>query len=548
MAKRARVLILDDEAAARDTLEQIIRRRLSLEGRPDIRSVATYEDADHLISAAGRAEPKFDAIFLDLADTVTKDAPGVRLIRKMIADGNDHIERTVVLSAYVSMSGEDDWLHDGLTDFPDADDRRRWEVFDVLSKPPDDYVVARVLEHLCNLPRRAPDRATLDFRATRNQLCAFDGIAGVSAPFRLALELALLVAGSDSRVLLLGESGTGKEQFARAIHAVSDRRSHPFIAVNLAAVPDTLWESELFGHEKGAFTGSVAARKGKFELANGGTLFLDEVGDMSPPMQPKLLRVLEEGNVPRVGAEKGTKVDVRIIAATDKSLQALRRDLDDALYWRLAEATISLPPLKERFVEGDEFETVLLHELMRIYNERHPTRTKDKQYPDFSVNRNEPLSVGARKLLQEHSWPGNYRTFRATLNTIARRLGSRAQITTVDVLDALATLPPHASTTTSDAQSAGEASQSSSRPMASAGAALLKQVCAEVRAEKLWSDPDLKDVILGRAAFRVLEAMIAEDKPAEVAKKYRFGADKRGTDLLRKRKERLRKEARLPPD
>lgn len=203
--------------------------------------------------------------------------------------------------------------------------------------------------------------------------------------------------GSTAPVLLTGESGTGKELVARAIHAVSERGDGPWVAINCAAIPEHLLESEFFGHERGAFTGAVAAKRGRFERAHGGTLFLDEVGDMSPVLQAKLLRALEEGQIERVGAESPMPVDVRVIAATNQELKARVADgrFREDLFYRLAAVQVELPPLRQRM---EDLEELVLHF----------TATFASEYgaPLEGVDRK------AVRLLRTHDWPGNVRELR----------------------------------------------------------------------------------------------------------------------------------------
>jgi transcriptional regulator with GAF, ATPase, and Fis domain len=222
----------------------------------------------------------------------------------------------------------------------------------------------------------------------------FDEIVGGSAVLRLALGRVEQVAPAGSAVLLLGESGTGKELFARAIHARSPRRQRPLVKVNCAALPAGLIESELFGHEKGAFTGAVAQRQGRFEIADGGTLFLDEVGDLPPDLQGRLMRVLEEGEFERVGSSRTRRVDVRLIAATNHDLEGLVRDgrfrLD--LYYRLSVFPIVLPPLRDRLDDIPQLVWAFVTRLQRQLGrriERVPRATMDA--------------------LQQYDWPGNVR-------------------------------------------------------------------------------------------------------------------------------------------
>ncbi|HEX8432444.1 MAG TPA: sigma 54-interacting transcriptional regulator [Longimicrobium sp.] len=222
-------------------------------------------------------------------------------------------------------------------------------------------------------------------------------IVGESTGLRAALKVARQVSHSTATVLLHGESGTGKEMLARVIHDESDRARGPFVAVNCAAIPETLLESELFGHEKGAFTGAVGRRAGRFERASGGTLFLDEVGDMSPAMQAKILRVLQEEEIERLGGDRPVPVDMRLVAATNQDLLAevkagrFREDL----YYRLAVVVVNLPPLRER---GDDVELLARHYL------EHFARKHGREVRE--------LDDDAAALLRSFPWPGNIRQLR----------------------------------------------------------------------------------------------------------------------------------------
>ena len=231
----------------------------------------------------------------------------------------------------------------------------------------------------------------------RNRLQEITGIVGETDSILEALERVVQFAPVDATVLVTGESGTGKELIARGIHALSPRRHKAFIAVNLAALSDTLLESELFGHEKGAFTGAIDSRRGLFELAQSGTIFLDEIGEMPRPTQTKLLRVLEEREFFRVGGEKSIRVDVRIIAASNQDLRhqvemgEFRRDL----YFRLNVLRIELPPLRDR----KEDIPLLVDDFIRDASTRH-----DRRFAG--------MSEAAMRILTSHVWPGNVRELR----------------------------------------------------------------------------------------------------------------------------------------
>ena len=247
-------------------------------------------------------------------------------------------------------------------------------------------------------------RENAALRAERGELAAEYRMVGEGPAATALTETVRRVAGSQAKVLILGENGTGKELVARAIHESSPRARGPFIKVNCAAIPRDLVESELFGHERGAFTGATASRKGKFELANHGTLFLDEVGDMSAEAQAKLLRALETGEAERVGGSRPIRFDVRTIAATNKDLKAeigagrFREDL----YYRLAVVPIQVPPLRER---PEDIMLLANHFLARACADNRRARLK--------------LTAEAEGRLKSYEWPGNIRELRNLMERIA---------------------------------------------------------------------------------------------------------------------------------
>ena len=249
---------------------------------------------------------------------------------------------------------------------------------------------------------------------------AAQGLIGRSAAFQRMLELVSRVGPSEASVLLLGESGTGKELLAQAIHEASPRASHPLVVVDCASLPETLFESELFGHERGAFTGATASRPGLVESASGGTLFLDEVGDIPLPMQVKLLRLLESGTYRRVGSTELRRTDVRVVSATHRHLKAMVADgrFREDLYYRLSTFPIALPPLRERV---DDILLLAVALLARVAPQRRLV-----------------LSPGAIARLQRHAFPGNVRELRNVLER-ATLLADGEQIEADHVERALAT-------------------------------------------------------------------------------------------------------------
>ncbi len=270
--------------------------------------------------------------------------------------------------------------------------------FDFIQKPVD-------LDHLKILVERAAQQQELlrENLLLREEYSARYGFPRIVAEHRTMKDLSQQVqrvAATDSTVLLLGESGTGKELFARAIHHLSPRRNHPFVALNCAAIPEGLVENELFGHERGAYTGAGARKIGKIELAHRGTIFLDEIGDLPPATQSKLLRVLEERRFDRVGGTQPVEVDVRILTATNKDLRAaaVEKTFREDLYFRISAVPITIPPLRER---GEDVLLLAEHFVERYRREFRKPALK--------------FSDDARTRLATYSWPGNVRELQNTI-------------------------------------------------------------------------------------------------------------------------------------
>ncbi|MGA2613386.1 MAG: sigma-54 dependent transcriptional regulator [Spirochaetia bacterium] len=272
--------------------------------------------------------------------------------------------------------------------------------FDYLTKPLSTQKLLLAVERA--IERRSLKREVRELRSAVEGRYAPENIVAVSSGMRKVLEMVNIVRTSDSSILIQGESGTGKELVARAIHYRGPRAARPFIALNCAALPEALLESELFGYAKGSFTGASGEKKGLFEEAEGGTLLLDEIGDMPAALQAKLLRVLQEGEVRRVGSASVRKVDVRIISSTNKDLASLIRagSFREDLYYRLAVIPIAIPPLRER---REDIEPLCRH-FMAVHSAKLA-----KEVPTL-----DPLSMES---MLEYSWPGNVRELE---NVIAR--------------------------------------------------------------------------------------------------------------------------------
>ncbi len=273
--------------------------------------------------------------------------------------------------------------------------------FDYLPKPIklDEILITlkRALEY------RNLRRENINLKSQLKRKYRFENIIGDSEKMQKVFEVIEKVADSDSTILILGESGTGKELIAKAIHYNSYRRDGPFIPVNCAAIPSELLESELFGHEKGAFTNAIRTRIGRFEMANGGTIFLDEIGDMSPVLQSKLLRVLQDRQFERIGGIKTIKTDIRVIAAThqDLKLAVEQKRFREDLYYRLNVIPIHLPPLRERKSDIP----LLAHHFLEHFN-----KTKKKKIKGFTKE--------AIEKLMQYNWPGNVRELENTIERV----------------------------------------------------------------------------------------------------------------------------------
>lgn len=365
-----RVLIVDDEENIGRSLRLILER----EGYAVnvFRSVADF-----------RKFPEPQRVDVFLFDVRLPDGSGIDLLRSL--------QQQEVRSPVIMISGH--------ATIADAVEATRAGAFDFLEKP---LSRDRVLVAIKN----AFSQASLRKENEKLQEIVGPGprMIGSSPPFQRAVMQATMAAKSDARVLLVGESGTGKELLAAHLHELSPFKSGPFVKVNCAAIPTELIESELFGHEKGAFTGATAARRGKFELADGGTLFLDEVGDLHAGSQAKLLRVLQEGEFHRVGGEQTIRVSVRVISATNRDLQAMvaQGKFREDLYYRVSVVPIQVPPLRERPQDVRALALYFLEEFCSRNNFR-PKHMDDEVF----------------ELLEGYTWPGNARELRNVVERMA---------------------------------------------------------------------------------------------------------------------------------
>jgi DNA-binding NtrC family response regulator len=365
-AARGTILLVDDEAKIRNALASALRD----EGH-EVVTAASAHEARQLLG-----QRLFDLL---IVDNLMPEVTGLDLIRELVQTVPD-AERPLILmmTAYATVESAIEAMKLGALDYL----QKPFEIEELL------VVVRRALDHQ---RLRSQHRYLL---SERDEEFNHYGIVGRSRRMQEVIRTAELVAESKSTVLITGETGTGKELVARAIHARSPQRDMPLIKVNCAAIPEGLLESELFGHVRGAFTGATANKKGKFALADGGTIFLDEVATMSPALQAKLLRVLQDREFEPLGSERTQKVDVRVIAATNRDLRQLVADgrFQEDLYYRLNVIPIEIPPLRER----REDIPVLVEHLLRKHARRAGKRI-------------EGLEEGALPALMAYDWPGNVR-------------------------------------------------------------------------------------------------------------------------------------------
>ncbi|MCG3120746.1 MAG: Transcriptional regulatory protein ZraR [bacterium] len=380
MNEKLQIFIIEDNATMREGLELVVRRL----GH----GVATYD----------RAEPALAAMKIKSADIIISDyrlpgMDGLALLEKVKA--LQPACEVIVITAFGSVDLAVQAMQKGAADF--------------ITKPfsPDELTVK--LERLAERLRQRRELENLQqqnlyLRQEEESQFNFGEIIGQSLPMQEVFRMLQKVAPTDSSVIIYGESGTGKELVARAIHKNSSRANGPFIRVNCGALTETLLESELFGHEKGAFTGALKRKLGRFELAHRGSIFLDEIGDISPALQIKLLRVLQEKEFERVGGEETVNVDVRVIAATHRNLkeEVAAGKFREDLYYRLHIVPINLPPLRQRL---EDLPVLATHFLQRL---GHELRKSNLQ-----------IDSTVLEMMKNYHWPGNVRELENVLERAA---------------------------------------------------------------------------------------------------------------------------------
>ncbi|MDB5297992.1 MAG: sigma-54-dependent Fis family transcriptional regulator [Phycisphaerales bacterium] len=371
MSKAGRILVVEDSETERRAIGQILKA----EGF----NVFTAEDADRALSYA---EEGMDLV---ISDVNLGDVSGMDLLSHW--KKRQPLTQIILLTGYSSVNSAVEAMKAG--------------AYDYLTKPinPDELllVVRRAIE------TQRKDLEVDDLRRRLDQKFGLERIIGQSKAMKDVFHRVQKAAGYDSTVLILGESGTGKELVAQALHHNSNRKKGPFVAVNIAAVPSTLVESELFGHVRGAFTGATDRRMGRFEQADGGTLFVDEVGDFELSLQAKLLRVLEDHKVTPVGGHEDLKVDVRVVAATSRDISKMVKEgtFREDLYYRLNVVNVTLPPLRQR---TDDIPILIEHFLKDIAATKHTAPHR--------------VSPEVMRALTAYLWPGNVRELRNILESM----------------------------------------------------------------------------------------------------------------------------------
>ncbi|MCA1957706.1 MAG: sigma-54 dependent transcriptional regulator [Nitrospira sp.] len=388
------ILVIEDDPAVRD----LLRETLMEEGYV----VAVAADGKEGLQAA-----KNMPVHVLVTDLQLPDIDGISLIDRLVRIDAKIIP--IVVTGFGTIESAVRAMKAG--------------AFDFITKPFDPETVVVVVRKAVEVYRLRQENHLLR-KAVRDQY-QLEQLVGASEPIRQVLDFVRKVADSDSTVMIQGESGTGKELVARMLHFNSLRRDRPLVPVNCGAIPENLLESELFGHEKGAFTGATHTRMGRFELANGGTIFLDEIGEMSLPLQVKLLRVLQERAFERVGGNRTIQVDVRIIAATNQDLEALveERRFRQDLFYRLNVIPIVIPPLRDR---RSDIPLLIDHFVARFNQTKHTHITG--------------ISHEALRLLSQYDWPGNIRELENLVERMAV-LKKQGELSVSDLPEKIARKP-----------------------------------------------------------------------------------------------------------
>ena len=382
MDKKMSIMIVDDEKIVRESFLHWFERL----GHRAEAAASGFEALEKL------EKVPFDVLFVDIK---MPRMNGIELLGKVKEEYPD--TTVVIITAYGSIETAVNAMKMGATDY--------------LLKPFKPEQLSLVMEKVIHQKRLVSEYEYVKGRL--EEITRFENIIGESPAMQEVFDLIPEVAQSDSSVLIVGETGTGKELVAKAIHAKSKRSQLPFIAINCGAMPDTLLESELFGHQKGAFTGATHSRKGFFEVVSGGTLFLDEIGDISPKMQVDLLRVLEEKKITKIGDRMSINVDFRLISATRRDLE---KDVTDGgfredFFYRINVIMIHIPPLRKR---KEDIPLLVRHFL--------------RKYSDETTKRVDHVTADAMNLLKDYDWPGNVRELenaieRAVVLSKSRTLG-----------------------------------------------------------------------------------------------------------------------------
>ena len=363
-ARPPMILVVDDDAEIRYSLSRVLSTR-----NYSVMEAASAEEGIAIV----RKEPAPDLVFLDVRMGAMG---GIEALQHMRSANSKQL--VVLMTAFGTAQT--------------AIEAMKYGAFDYVMKPFDPQKVLALAEHALQV--RQDQRAAGEYKPIVNTEDYKEGIVGASAVMQEVFKVIGQVTASDVTVMITGESGSGKELVARSIWKHSHRAGKPFIAVNCAAIPDNLIESELFGHEKGSFTGATGQRIGKFELCDGGTIFLDEIGDMAPATQTRILRVLQQGEIQRVGGTETLRVDVRIIAATNKDIEAMVKDktFREDLYYRLNVVRIRMPALRER---TEDIPAIVDFCLQNLVKQRKARASK--------------VAPEAMAVLCRHTWPGNVR-------------------------------------------------------------------------------------------------------------------------------------------